>query len=465
MKKIFWFLTTSALILLLSPVTLFASDLSFSPASHTYKVGDHISVDVVVENNTQAINAVSGSVSFSSDTLSVSSINKNSSILKYWTTDPSYSNGAGTVHFEGVIPNPGFSGGRASVLTINFVAKAVGSANVAFTAGSVLANDGLATELVSALNQANYTIGEGSSQSVPTPVIGSIEIPVITSPTNPDQAMWYNNNNPVFNWVVPSGIDAIRLVYDSKPNSIPTKIYTPALATKTLESVADGSYFFHAQFKKGKKWGDVAHYGFQIDTVPPVPFTATVAYNDSKPFITFGTTDALSGMDHYEVSIDGGIPSMVGALESGVPYALTENIPGQHVVTITAFDKASNKTSTNISVLFVGKAPVTTDKTTVILLIILTLFILVGAVILWYSIIRFRIFKLRVKRELEYLSESIEDDFITLKDHIDIHQSTISPGVTKEKTTTKRLLKNSRSQLDLVERDLTHKIRHIEDKL
>ena len=85
-----------------------AATLYFSPASGSHPVGKAISVSVFVSSTDQAINAVSGVVSFPKDKLEVTGLSKGGSILSLWVQEPSFSNGAGTASFEGIVLNPGF---------------------------------------------------------------------------------------------------------------------------------------------------------------------------------------------------------------------------------------------------------------------------------------------------------------------------------------------------------------------
>ena len=64
MKKIILSFIFIYSLLLLKPVNTFAANLGFSPVSGSYKSGDYISVDVVLTNSSQAVNAISGSISF-----------------------------------------------------------------------------------------------------------------------------------------------------------------------------------------------------------------------------------------------------------------------------------------------------------------------------------------------------------------------------------------------------------------
>jgi len=155
----------AGLIVGLFPVVTFAASLTFSPQSGTYTAGSKITVNVYVSSADQSMNAVSGTLSFPTDLLSVSSISKSSSIISLWTIEPNFSNNAGSVNFEGIVLNPGFIGSNGKIISVTFTARSVGTANIAFNSGSVLANDGTGTSLPTTLGKAQFTIIPGAPQT------------------------------------------------------------------------------------------------------------------------------------------------------------------------------------------------------------------------------------------------------------------------------------------------------------
>jgi hypothetical protein len=69
----------------------------------------------------------------------------------------------------------------------------------------------------------------------------------------------------------------------------------------------------------------------KIDSTPPADFTPTISGLD----ISFATSDTTSGIDHYEVSVDGSNFTVHTS-----PYTLQKGT--KHTVTVRAFDKAGN---------------------------------------------------------------------------------------------------------------------------
>ncbi len=153
----------------LLPTFAHAATLYFSPASGTYTSGDSFSVVVYVSSTDQSMNAMSGTVSFPKDSLTVTSLSKSGSITSLWAQEPTFSNSSGTVTFEGVILNPGYVGNRGKVITINFRAKGTGSVPLSISRGSVLANDGSGTEIFTGSSGANFTLEATKPKPEPTP--------------------------------------------------------------------------------------------------------------------------------------------------------------------------------------------------------------------------------------------------------------------------------------------------------
>ena len=93
-----------------------AANLSISPSSVTTKVGKTFSIDLVVNNNIDAINAASALITFPQDTLSVVSVSKTGSFISLWAEEPAFSNEKGTVTLEGVALNPGFNKATGKII-------------------------------------------------------------------------------------------------------------------------------------------------------------------------------------------------------------------------------------------------------------------------------------------------------------------------------------------------------------
>jgi len=301
------------------------------------------------------MNAASGIVSFPQDKIEVVSFSKTGSIISLWVQEPSFSNSAGTINFEGIVLNPGFTGTAGKILNVTFRPKTTGTANLNFYSGSVLANDGQGTNILTSMSKASFGLGGAVSTApettTPSEAAGIPAAPQISSPTHPDQEKWYSNNNPKFVWQVPQDVTSVRLLYGRYPDSQPQVVYSPAISEKQLKNLRDGIYYFHAQFKNKNGWGKIAHFRFQIDTQPPEPFEIKFIENkESKPILVFNAVDSLSGIDDYKIEIGENtflyVPQEAAAIESGDSYTLPSQLSsGRYTVIVQAFDKARNYTS------------------------------------------------------------------------------------------------------------------------
>ncbi len=339
----------SAVIFAVLPTVASAANLYFSPSSGSHAVGTTFSVSIYVSSADQAMNAASGVISFPSDKLEVTSLSKTGSIFTLWVQEPSFSNSAGTVNFEGIVLNPGFTGSNGKAITITFRNKAAGNAPLTFSSGSALANDGKGTNILTGMGDANFsngTIQPGAPEIVtPVEIAGTPEAPVISSLTHPDPNKWYAESSAKFNWNVPKDITAVRLLVGKISNAIPTITYTSLINSKEITDLADGTWYFSVRLKNNAGWGAVSHFRFQIDIGKPSSFDLTEItrkdLTEPKASFVFDAKDDISGIDHYEIQIDN---SNSQAWQDDGSHKFTTSIlePGKHTLIARAVDKARN---------------------------------------------------------------------------------------------------------------------------
>ncbi len=327
-----------------------AADLTLFPSSGTYGVGSTFSMIVYVSGNSGSINGISGGITFSNDTLELTSISKSGSILPMWAEEPTFSNATGKVSFEGVISNTGFNGSEGKVVTLNFKAKNAGTGSVTLTSGSVLANDGNATNVLGALGFASFNItgGEDTSESAPK---SSGITPVIVSSSYPDSSKWYNKKEASFEWNLPASATAIRTLYDEKEVSKPTKVYDPPIDNRSFTVDADGVNYMHVQFRTPSGWGTVYNYKFQIDTENPESLKASfpdgIVTTNPTPAVLVLAEDKVSGIASISMSVDGG-DEQIYTVDPSHLYRVPKQSAGQHTLVVTAFDGAGNKSSVSL---------------------------------------------------------------------------------------------------------------------
>lgn len=338
---------------LLSASSAEAASLYFAPSSGSYAVGTNIAVSVYVSSSGEAMNAASGVLSFTKDKLEVVSLSKGESIFSLWVQEPSFSNLTGAANFEGIVLNPGFTGSAGKIITVNFKAKSAGTAYINFSSGSVLANDGSGTNILSSLGSAQLSLGI-ELPKVPEVVTGLPAAPQISSSTHPDQNEWYNASNAKFTWPLPSDIVAVKLLYNTSPSSAPTIFYDSPISEKEINDVKDGSYYLHVQLKNKAGWSGVSHFRFQIDTQEPSSFAITEISRedatDPRAQFDFDAQDEVSGIDHYEIQIDEGALEMWKD-DGNHRYENKLFVPGKHTLKANVFDKAGNFLASSIDFL------------------------------------------------------------------------------------------------------------------
>lgn len=336
-------------VALLWPQLILAATLSVSPATGVYTTGSTFTVTVVVNTDGKAINAADGTLSFNPRELTVVSVSRSSSIFSLWTSEPAFSNSAGTVTFSGGSPS-GFTGGGGSVVSVTFRSLTSGAARVAIAGGSVLAADGRGTNILTNMNGGTYTLSAVPAQPLAEVIVEYVPpantpiAPKVISLTHPDTTKWYAVSTAELSWSLPSGVTAVRTSLDTNAISIPTKVYDSPLTSISLKNLDEGISYFHIQLKNKDGWGKIAHYRLAIDTKKPEDLIITLADNVdlSSPVqsLVLKTKAGVSPVENFKISIDGSEP--VAYVSTTSLVTLPEVKPGSHMVVVEAIDGAGN---------------------------------------------------------------------------------------------------------------------------
>lgn len=259
---------------------------------------------------------------------------------------PKYNNQAGTIELQGGIPG-GITASKGLIAMFRFRVRAVGNALLKFLPQSkVLLNDGRATDALGQTYNSVYQL-----------VLPPPEGPIVASETHPEQLTWYPNSAVALRWVnegqTPSGYSYLL---SEEPDDIPDNVSEGNKTQTNYREVSDGRHYFHIKsLNKDGFWGGVTHYALKIDTTPPAAFSIEIVpsaeTSQQKPVIRFGTTDAHSGIDHYELKIvslkfqnkilttETGSPSFFDATS---PYVAAPLELGTYDVIVRAYDEAGN---------------------------------------------------------------------------------------------------------------------------
>ncbi len=355
--------------------SVLAADVLFSPSTGSYSSGQTFTATIQVDPKGASVNAVEAKISFNPAILSVVSVSKTGSVFSLWTTEPTFSNSAGTIEFGGGSPSP-FSS-RSNLAVVTFRAVTEGTAQVKFDTASALAADGKGTDIIGAAVTANYTITAATTPQpqpeTPTPTPTETpnnneptdatiafgeppRAPVVGSQTFIDPETWYATNTALFAWDLPFDIDEVAVEMSTSSDHVPEKTYTPPIEELllTAEDLQDGVQYLSIRFKNQVGWGAVLNRKIMVDTKAPLPFDIKVQTGNAKtafPLLTFKAEDSTSGIERYEMTIAGGEPVIVTPDEAALGYLLGELEDGTYTVKVTAFDKAGNKYEASTPVL------------------------------------------------------------------------------------------------------------------
>ncbi len=315
------------------------ASLKLSPSSGTYEVGSLVDISMMVDTGGESINAVAATLRFPADKLQVVNPAASTSFISIWVNAPTYSNTDGTVSFQGGLPNPGIKTSAGVISTISFRVKVPGTATLKFDPNaSILRNDGQGTNILTSTSSADLTL------KVPPPAG-----PVVSSPTHSDQNAWYNNGQVQFTWEAIDGAVGYSYVFDQSPKTIPNETINSALHAVSVKAANDGIWFFHIR-SKTDSWGGVTTFPVQIDTTAPATFGPVIDQDplttEDSGIVRFATTDAASGIDHYEVKTvaqsGGSTAQNTLFVEASSPFSLPKLSAGTYTVIVRAIDRAGN---------------------------------------------------------------------------------------------------------------------------
>lgn len=326
------------------PHTLHAATLRVSPDTGVYVQGATFNVTVVLNTAGKPVNAADAELAFNPRELSVVSVSKGT-LFSLWTLEPTFSNSAGTISFGGGSPQ-GYTGSNGSVMTVTFRSLGAGAPKVSFKSGSVLAADGLGTNVLTGMTGGAYSIEAKSTTPPPeyVPPVNTPGAPVLTSDTHPSQDHWYREKTARISWKNPTGVTEVRTLLDESPLTTPTKVYETPISDRELTDLPEGVSYFHVQLRNADGWGRVAHYRLNIDSEEPRAFTITdvteEALQTARTF-KFDVTDT-SPIREYRIQLDGkDIPPFTDPEGTGV-YTTEALLPGTHNLVVEAVDSAGN---------------------------------------------------------------------------------------------------------------------------
>jgi len=322
--------------------------LFLSPPSGVYTVGETFTIDIKINTGGKTINAAEGVMGFNTNDLEVISLDAQDSIFSMWPIEePSFSNEEGIIRFEGAVLE-GYKGESGTVLSVVFRALRNNTSSVRFENGAaVLAADGQGSNILARMGSGSYTFNseEVASQIEYVAVPQTPTSTEIVSSTHPDGERWYTDKTASFSWTNTDDVDAVRTLMSRRDNAIPTVYYDNPITEKTIDGLEDGTWYFYLQKHNAHGWGKVARYQLNIDNETPGNLVVNEILRQDKtdPNVLFGieANDYISGIDHFEITIDGdGVQTWK---DDGTHVYSPDNLtPGSHTLSVSALDKAGN---------------------------------------------------------------------------------------------------------------------------
>lgn len=437
----------------------FAADLSISPNTGTYSAGQTFTATIRALPNGDNVNAVEASLSYDPAVLSVVSVSKNGSAFSLWTTEPAFSNSAGTIEFGGGSPTPFTS--ASNLLSVTFRAVAAGEGRVAFNEASVLAADGQGTDVYENGVPGTFTVA-AASEPTPTPTPEPTPEPtepapaaddddeeaiVFGDPPRPpeigsqvflDENVWYSETNGLFTWTLPFDVDAVAFEISDDPENRPEEnednIIDPPVEEFAIspDNISDGLQYVSVNYRNQVDWGTPTNRELRIDTTAPKPFAINVQAGNSPdafPTLQFAAEDETSGIDFYELTVADKEPIRVTPDEAQLGYLLKELEDGTYTVKVVASDMAGNTRESSVAVLITAgwvKPVETAEETSVfdyltpINLLIFFLFVILAlmGLYIWFQGKRIKEREEKLRRETREIQDQMEKIFSALRDEV-----------------------------------------------
>jgi len=311
---------------------------SFVDNEITVSIGELIKVDLIVEPNDEALDTVRAELRFSTDILEAQTFELGD-IFSRATPGNQIDNTTGFISEGGfTLEGPVTSSGHFGSIT--FKTKKEGEGVIEFLSTSKLIASGEEKINGSNLDRLNIIV-----QSLDAQEQTEEDELMVTSQTHPNEEEWSNVRDVVFEWSVEgdSSITRFYTALDQNPQTNPNQVLSANTTQKIQENIEDGIWFFHLKAQKTNgTFTNTVHYKVQIDSTSPNPIQpstdATQLNEGEQTILRFGTTDDLSGISRYELSINDG-PFVPHAS----PLTLSNLVTGDYYLKVKAIDRAGNE--------------------------------------------------------------------------------------------------------------------------
>lgn len=134
----------------------------------------------------------------------------------------------------------------------------------------------------------------------------------VSSPTHPEQDIWFSNDDPSFLWDPVPDADGYSYLLDQISSTTPDTTIDSTTTGQTYTDLADGIWHFHIRVKTPGGWGDATHYRVKVDCTAPSSPSITSSthpdqdtdYPDDDPSFSWSTPSDTSGISGYSCLLD-----------------------------------------------------------------------------------------------------------------------------------------------------------------
>lgn len=321
----------------LSVLAAGSATMKFSQENLTLSLGQTIDVMVNVDPKGENLDTVRSIFTFDPTMLKVESVVRLGSFDRS-TPGNFIDNKNGLVSWGGfTLEGPNNTVGE--FLKISISGRQVGSSTILFSDDSKAISGGEEKINLSQFNELKVTIQEEQ------PADPGLSALTVNSSSHPQELNWYTSSTVDLDWVELKGeseVTAYYYAFDEASNTNPTTYLSAAQTTRQFEKVADGIHYFHIKgVQKNGKTTQTVHRRVQIDTQNPNPLEITVSEDQliegESLWLTFATTDDLSGVEQYKVAIN-----TSEFLPQQSPLEITDLVPGTYFIRVAALDRAGN---------------------------------------------------------------------------------------------------------------------------
>ena len=374
----------------LPAVALADASLFLSPNTGTYVVGAEIDLRILVSSGGTAVNGIEADLTYNPNELTITGISVDGSVINSWTRKPYIDEEMGMISFGGAISGTSTTLNRGLALTLHVEPRRIGKTQVFFENGTINAADGTGSNILTSFGRGTYIVnptdddpepqaGDGVGAS-PAPRTGdngevlgeATGTPslVIASPSHPDHDRWYGASAVSLAWIIPPGTTNMRFGVSKSPNVDPSIMRAHALTDHIVTTVEEGISYAQLIMDGGGHTSS-SSYLVRVDRTPPTGFSVDQAPReqptDPNIMLTLSATDTLSGVAHYEFTVDEEKP--IVWIDNGTHQFRHRVLhPGAHAIEVFAVDGAGNRVSRQLSfdvaylaaplIAFVGDAPI-----------------------------------------------------------------------------------------------------------